>query len=315
MASFSENVKDELFKALPDKPCCMLSELTAITQQLGTLVLRGGGKLLVRYQTASNQMAKRILILLKRRLHIVPQIVYRDEKAFGPHRCFILIVQEGDARKLLTALKMLTVDETGVTFHRLPRNTMSRRCCQRSYIRAMFLTCGSVRDPSAGYTAEFTFLDEERSVSLKRLMDSQSVSYSARQRKGRYVVYIPSGEGVADLLALINAPLSRLAFEDQRILRVSGARASRAINCDSANLNRQLTSAEKQTGLIRALLASPLSESLSPSLMQTAKLRLQHPEASLEELGTFFSPPLTKSGVYHRLQKLESKAKDIPAVR
>ena len=104
MSSFSESVKEELLRTMPERPCCMLSELSAITRHSGTLILRGRGRMALRYHASSTALAKRILILLKRRLKVVPQIVFHEEHRFGKHRAVFLDLQEADTRRLLTAL-------------------------------------------------------------------------------------------------------------------------------------------------------------------------------------------------------------------
>ena len=304
MSSFSESVKEELLRTVPEKPCCMLSELSAMTQHSGTLILKGRGRLMLRYHADSTALAKRIMILLKRRLRIVPQIVFHEETRFGRHRCILLNVQENDTRRLLTALQMLKADEGGVMLQRMPRNTMSRKCCQRSFIRAMFLGCGSVRDPSAGYTMEFSFSDADKAQAFEHMLDHQNIAYRVRQRRKDTVVYLPSGETVADMLTMMGAPLSRLSFEDQRIIRGSSARAARATNCDTANLSRQLKSAQDQLVRLRQYLKDHPLHELPDDLRETARVRLEHPSLTIEELGLCFSRPMTKSGVYHRLMRL-----------
>ena len=304
MSSFSESVKEELLKALPDRPCCMLSELSAITRHSGTLILRGRGRMALRFHAASTALAKRILILLKRRLKIVPQIIFHEEHRFGRHRSVYLDLQEGDTRRLLTALQMLKAGEGGLMLQRMPRNTMSRRCCQRAYIRAVFLSCGSVRDPSGGYTMEFAFADPEKAQAFRSILEKQAVPYHVRIRRNDELVTLTDGETVADMLAMMGAPLSRLSFEDQRIIRGGSARATRALNCDTANLNRQLRKAEEQIRMIREYESLHSLDSLPDDLAEAARVRLEHPSVSLEELGSYFARQLTKSGVSHRMEKL-----------
>ncbi len=304
MSSFSENVKEELLRTVPERPCCMLSELSAITRHSGSLILRGRGRMALRFHAPTTALAKRILVLLKRRLKIVPQIVFHEEHHFGRRRSVFLDLPEADTRRLLTALQMLKTGEGGLMLQRMPRNTMSKRCCQRAYMRAVFLSCGSVRDPSGGYTMEFAFSDPEKAQAFQSVLERQHVAYHLRKRRQDLLVTLTDGETVADVLAMMGAPLSRLSFEDQRIVRGGSARATRALNCDTANLNRQLQSAEEQILKIRAFEAAHSLSALPDSLAEAARLRLEHPSASLEELGTYFTKQLTKSGVSHRMERL-----------
>ena len=87
--------------------------------------------------------------------------------------------------------------------------------------------------------------------------------------------------------------------------------ANRATNCDSANMERSVAAASRQTQAIERLISAVGESSLPPALLMTAKLRLQYPEVSLEELGRLCDPPVGKSGVNHRLRKLEKMAAEL----
>jgi hypothetical protein len=54
---------------------------------------------------------------------------------------------------------------------------------------------------------------------------------------------------------------------------------------------------------------------LSPGLREIAELRLNYRDSSLKELGEMLSPPLGKSGINHRLRKIEEIANQIRASR
>ena len=102
-------------------------------------------------------------------------------------------------------------------------------------------------------------------------------------------------------------------MEDAFIRQELRNNANRATNCDSANMERAVIAASRQTQAIERLLAAMGESSLPPALLQTAKLRLAHPEVSLEELGRLCDPPVGKSGVNHRLRKLEKMAQELEA--
>ena len=105
--SFSSQVKKELFKILPEKPCCMLSELSALTQTCASLRLSGRGRVRVVYETENAALAKRIFLLLKRRMEIVPSLEFNRHKRLGGRRLSILTVSEAESRRLLITLHML----------------------------------------------------------------------------------------------------------------------------------------------------------------------------------------------------------------
>ena len=133
---------------MQEKPCCMLSELSALTQCCASLRLAGLGKFRVAYETENPALAKRIFLLLKRRMEITPQLEFNRHKRLGGRRLSILTVPEADGRRLLIALRMIQESEAGVVFKGVPRVAMTRRCCRAAFIRASFLGGGSVTDPN-----------------------------------------------------------------------------------------------------------------------------------------------------------------------
>ena len=110
---------------------------------------------------------------------------------------------------------------------------------------------------------------------------------------------------------MTGAQSARFAMEDAYIRKELRNNANRAVNCDSANVQRAVTAASRQAEAIERVLAAKGQESLPPALRETAALRLAHPEMSLEELGRLCDPPVGKSGVNHRLRKLEIMAQEL----
>ena len=102
--SFSARVKEELLRIRPEKHCCMLSELSALTQTCASLRLSGGGRVRVVYEVENAPLAKRIFLLLKKRMEITPVLEFNRHKRLGGRRLAVLTVSEGDSRRLLIAL-------------------------------------------------------------------------------------------------------------------------------------------------------------------------------------------------------------------
>ena len=123
--SFSSQVKQELFKIVPERDCCMLSELSALTQTCASLRLSGGGRVRVVYETENPALAKRIFLLLKRRMEITPQLEFNRHKRLGGRRLSVLSVPEAESRRLLIALRMIRESEDGAVFKGVPRAAMT----------------------------------------------------------------------------------------------------------------------------------------------------------------------------------------------
>lgn len=302
--SFAGQVKRELMHLQPEKSCCQLSELSALTQCRASLVLRGGGRMSVVYQVENVALAKRIFLLLKLRLNIVPAIEYAHSPRLGGRRICVLTVPESESRKLLVNVRMMRQSESGDVLRTLPRSAISKRCCRNAYLRGAFLGAGSLLSPDKGYHMEFVASSKERADALKYILDKSGVTVSETQRRGSTVLYFKKGDDLVSLLAMMGAGQSLMDMENARIRRESRNQANRAANCDQANTMKQITAAQNQADRIRAYLKRNGDNPLSEDLRVLARLRLEHVEASLEQLGEMPELNLTKSGVNYRMRKL-----------
>ena len=168
---------------------------------------------------------------------------------------------------------------------------------------------GTVNDPRNSYHLEFVCDSKNLALDLKKLINT-FVDLSAKivERKGKYVVYMKKAEYISDTLALMGANVQVLEFENVRVKKEVLSETVRLINCDSANVDRTLDASEKQIASIRKIEKARGLDSLPEKLRETAVMRLEHPEASLTQLGEMMNPPLKKSGINNRLKKIEDIA-------
>ena len=117
-------------------------------------------------------------------------------------------------------------------------------------------------------------------------------------RKKSYVVYVKEGAQIVDMLAVMEANVALMNLENIRIVKEMRNTVNRKVNCETANINKTVNAAVKQTEDIN----------LNEGLAEIAELRLQYPEATLKELGMMLNPQVGKSGVNHRLRKLSQIA-------
>lgn len=301
--SFSSQVKAELLRIHPDKHCCMLSEISALTQACASLRLSGGGRVKVVYEVESAPLAKRIFLLLKKRLEITPVLSFTRYKRLGGQRACVLTVAEADSHRLLTALRMLRESATGSIFRGVPRAVTSRRCCRAAFVRGAFLGVGAVNSPEGGYHLEFSTTDAQAET-LINILEKSGVHAAAVTRRGSRVVYMKKGDDVVSCLALMGAHQALMEMENVRIRKEGRNQANRARNCDEANLKKQLTAGARQAQVITAYSLAHSLGGLPKELQEIGRTRMLHPEASLEELGQMLPVPLGKSGVNHRLRRL-----------
>ncbi len=311
--SFSSTAKDELIRLPLGKACCQLSELSALTQTSGALSMQGRGRVRVTYRVENTALARRIFQLLRTRLGITPKLHFVQHTRLGGQRTSVLTVEEEDAKRLLIALHMMEQAEDGtVTLRRTAlRHPMTRQCCRKAFLRGAFLGCGSMTSPEKSYHLEWIAEDQALRQTLGRLLEKCGLPVHEHTRRGQSLLYLKSGQQIADALALMGASHAVLELENTRIKKEMRGAANRASNCDEHNGERQLNAAEKQAEAIRRLMASEAWPSVPDALREIAALRLGHMDLSLTELGQLAKPPVGKSGVNHRLRRLLALAEEM----
>ena len=153
--------------------------------------------------------------------------------------------------------------------------------------------------------------DRETAEQILSLMESFSLEGRTINRKNHIVVYLKEGEGIADFLKVIGAGGALLAFESARVYKDMRGRVNRKVNCEAANIQKTVNAATRQREDILLVEKRRGLSSLPKELSQVAALRLEYPEASLEELGKMFEPPVGKSGVNHRLRRIGQIAREL----
>ena len=135
-------------------------------------------------------------------------------------------------------------------------------------------------------------------------MTTYEIDAKIVMRKKHYVVYVKEGSQIVELLGLTGAHVSLMQLENVRIVKEMRNSVNRKVNYETANLNKTVSAAVRQVEDIRFIQRTTGLQDLSESLGEMARLRLEHPDASLKELGNMLVPPVGKSGVNHRLRKL-----------
>ena len=192
--------------------------------------------------------------------------------------------------------------------------TLKRKTSKMStkgLIRDAFLRSGSISDPEKFYHLEIVFTSHEEAKSIQKMLEDFGLDAKIVERKGHYVVYLKEGAQIAAMLRIMEAPLALMEFENIRIVKEMRNSINRQVNCEAANLGKTISAAVKQVEDIRYICSKVGLDNIPESLAETAKIRLEYPEATLKELGELMDPPLGKSGVNHRLKKLSELAEDL----
>ena len=304
--SYSSDTKEELCRLEPDSVCCLLSELSGIVSAAGSVILRGGGQRRLSIETENAAVARRAFRLLQEVFDVQPEIMTLKRARLGGRSAHRIEVGGDEASFVLEGCGISVMQRRGV-----PREITVRKCCRMSFLRGVFLASGSVTDPLKEYHLEFVLGDEAFAQALQRLISRFDLDAHLTTRRNMPLVYLKGQGAITDMLSILGAQSARFAMEDAFIRKELRNNANRAVNCDSANAERSVIAASRQAQAIERLIAAKGEQSLPPQLLQTAKLRLMYPEVSLEELGQLCDPPVGKSGVNHRLRRLEQMAREL----
>lgn len=313
MPSFSTTTKDEISKLELKSSCCLRAEIAAIIQMSGSLSINGGG-ISLKITTENASIARRIFNLLKVIYNVHSDIVVKKNRQLKKNNSYMINVDGSEkVEHILRDIEVLRDSESiyyGLS-NRISPSIVKDRCCKRAYIRGAFLGGGSISNPERTYHFEFITNDDEYSKDLSELVNSFGLKSKVVTRKDYYIVYIKEGEQVVDLLNIMGAHNALLRLEDIRVLKEMRNNINRIVNCETANLAKTINASLRQIKKIEFIDNTMGIENLPENLKEIARLRIENQDASLKELGELLSPTVGKSGVNHRLRKLEEIADEL----
>jgi DNA-binding protein WhiA len=310
--SFSSRTKLELASERIKGDCCKLAALSALMRMSGSLQLMGGGRRRLRITMESYAVARWTIRLAKGLFPLESEILIRERKRLGKNRSFAIVLFGDALEQALLETGFLKQTEDGYSLGgSIPERILENHCCKRAFMRGAFLGGGSISNPEKGYHLEFVVASEPFAKELCDLLNWYALKAKMISRKGSFVVYLKESEKITEFLALIGANGALLDLENVRTEKDFTNNLNRKFNCETANIRKSVEAAIRQNEMIRYLLDNGAFSKLSPELRAIAELRIDNPELSLAELGNLMDPPLGKSGVNHRLRKLEEIALSI----
>ncbi len=184
-------------------------------------------------------------------------------------------------------------------------DSLSCANCLSYFGRGLFLASGTVNDPSKkGYHLEMLFKNETIRSHVVKLLSELGLTPKTTNRKGSLSIYFKNSGDIEDFLTVIGAPHAALDLMNVKIMRDIRNNENRRSNCDASNIFRSTGAADIQLRAIKKLMESGRLSLLSADLQKTAMIRYENPECNLIEIASLHEPPLTKSGVNHRLQRI-----------
>jgi DNA-binding protein WhiA len=293
-------VKDELSRLSVVKPCCRRSELSSLLRFAGGLHIVGG-KVVIEAEVDTGSVARR----LRREVH----------ELFG-HTSEVQVISSGGLRRSARYVIRVVKDGAGLArqtglldlrgrpVRGLPPQVVSGGVCDAEAAwRGAFLAHGSLTEPGRSSALEVTCPGPEAALALVGAARRLGVSAKAREVRGADRVVVRDGDAIGTLLTRLGAHDSVLAWEERRMRREVRATANRLANFDDANLRRSARAAVAASARVRRALEL-LGDEVPEHLLAAGRLRLEHTQASLEELGQLSDPPMTKDAVAGRIRRL-----------
>ena len=180
--------------------------------------------------------------------------------------------------------------------------------CEQNFLKGIFLAIGSVNDPQKSFHAEFSVPCEIIAEKLDEMLAELGIPARRIVRGKKIGLYYKKGSDLEELFAKIGA--NNIAFEiiNSKIERDIRNNENRATNFVATNISRSVNAIGKQIDSILKLKGRGHFELLPDDLKITAELRLSNDDISLSELALLHTPPISKSGLSHRLAKIVEEA-------
>lgn len=293
--SFSRRVKEEIYRTEVVDRCCIKARFSGLILFGANIISKNEIKFVT-----DNQDVMGSFVELSRLLGIEADVKQLSDKNF---KYTASISDNVKIAQLLYDLDLLNSLTGDVNYH-VSSSIVKRPCCKREFLRGAFLGAGTVSDPMKNYnfeivTSKFLLCDE-----LINLFMEMDFKFHRIERKNKYVAYVKNSEIIADILSFLGAYKSQMELINIKIEKEIRNDVNRSANGETSNLSRTINASVEQICAIQKIQKMTGLDSLPDDLREIAILRLENPDLSLTELGGLLNPPLTKSGVNHRMKKI-----------
>lgn len=304
--SFATNVKNEItkFEGTATENIALLS---GFVRNNGTIT-----KNKIDLITENSTIVKKVYQLFKDIYHISLEINTQKNNNLSKKNLYRLTA-EGDVESILEDLSVI---KDGIYLETPQDYIASEEEEIRCYLMGAFLAKGSINDPkTARYHLEFLIETKKEAEFIEKLLNNFDLNSKILTRDKGYMVYIKEAEKIGDFLRIVYASNAVMYYEDIRIYRDHKNMTNRLNNCEQANIDKMIATANEQIKDIEFLKEQDVFELLDEKTRETAEYRLKYPEASLQELSEIVTyetnNPITKPGLNHRFRKIKDLVKKI----
>ena len=300
--SFTSDIKNEVSK-LNHERVETIAELSVILKNNATIDDT------LKIVTENASVARYVFSAIKELYGISAKISVRNGYNYTKNYLYSLEI----TKKVRDIIYDLSLDSN------IPKNfIIDDDLCKRAYLRGLFISCGSINDPKKSrYHLEFFVSNKEYAEFINKLLNEYYLNSKILKRDNKYMIYIKEAEKIGDFLRMMNAINALFYFEDIRIYRDHKNMTNRLNNCEQANVDKIIATATNQVKDIKTIEEAGGLDLLNDKEKIVATYRLKYPEASLVELSEIISletdDNITKSGLYHRFNKIKDLANKIRA--
>ena len=291
--SYSANLKREIFNLENSDKDAVYAELFGIFIAKNVITENG-----IYFSTENVSLAKRIYSNLRTVTNIPIQLKYVISKRLGIHKLYevILFPTQYNQQEYELFLKK-------IYFHK-NFSVVEDEKQLAGIIRGFFLSCGSIKSPEKAYAIDFFVDTEDSATYLYYLFKQMGKKVFQTEKKNKSLVYLRNSEDILDIIFLIGGINSFFEFEEVTINKEIRNKINRNMNWEIANETKKLSASEKQIHMIKVIDEKMGLSELTDVLSETAKLRLENQEMSLQELADLME--ISKSGIKNRFRRLET---------
>ncbi|MGC0250640.1 DNA-binding protein WhiA [Pseudactinotalea sp. Z1748] len=302
--SLTTDLKDELARLKVDRVSARKAEVSATLRFAGGLHIISG-RIVIEAELDAGIAARRLRQAINEIYgHTSEVIVVSGGALRRGNRYVVRVVREGEALARQTGL----LDSRGRPVRGLPPQVVSASVGDAvAAWRGAFLARGSLTEPGRSSALEVTCPGPEAALALVGAARRLDIIAKAREVRGVDRVVIRDGDAISAILTRMGAHDAVLVWEERRMRREVRGTANRLANFDDANLRRSAQAAVAAGARVERAFEI-LGEDVPEHLLQAGRLRLEHKQASLEELGQLSDPPLTKDAVAGRIRRLLAMA-------
>lgn len=304
--SFCSDIKNNLshinLNNLYEKEC----EIYGYLHCISFLSLKGRGQFNLIFETENPSVTRRIFTLIKDVFSINLEIAAKKNNLRKGHYLYnLIVINSKDSMNILDYFNIIDFSSGFEVNSTIKQDILPTLSEIRHYLRAVFLSCGYVSDPKKkGYQIEFVFNKFEYAKNFIELLKTININLKFIKRKEAYVVYTKDSNTITELLGNIGAHNAVLEIESTKVIKEMRNNVNRRLNCETANMDKTINTALKQINAINKIKEKYGMDYLDEPLISLAKMRLNNPQASLNELSNMFDPPISRSTINNWFKKI-----------